>query len=178
VAYLHANNVCHRDLKLENVLLDSFHHVRVADFGLARRFSPSELLTTRCGSEEYAAPEIVQGLPYDPVKTDAWSLGVILYALLAGQLPFQPGPGGAVKHMYHRIARGEYKWPKNADVSDKAKELVKGLLQPNPARRYTANDALRHIWLSDISTTFGCTVREVVDRDREAENDEKRRIGG
>ncbi|TPX36528.1 hypothetical protein SmJEL517_g01373 [Synchytrium microbalum] len=149
VAYLHSKNICHRDIKLENVLVDSSHHVHICDFGLARTFTPGEVFKTRCGSEDYACPEIILGcVGYNPINSDSWALGVILFAMLVGELPFQPGPGGAVKPMYHKIARGDYRWPSNIDVPEDAKDVVRALLQPNPSRRMTALEALNSPWLS------------------------------
>ncbi|KAG1146867.1 hypothetical protein G6F37_004481 [Rhizopus arrhizus] len=93
VKWLHEHHIVHRDLKLENILIhkeDEQIVLKITDFGLARVVDPeSPLLTTRCGSEEYAAPEILQGKGYDGKKTDTWALGIILYALLVGYLPFR-----------------------------------------------------------------------------------------
>ncbi|KAJ3183332.1 MAP/microtubule affinity-regulating kinase 4 [Gaertneriomyces sp. JEL0708] len=112
VQYLHQNHICHRDLKIENVLLDETGSVKLADFGLARRFNPScPSLVDRCGSEEYAAPEVVQAQPYDGRRTDVWALGIILFALLTKELPFSIRPGEKPRAMFHRIARGEYRFP-------------------------------------------------------------------
>ncbi|KAI8854388.1 kinase-like domain-containing protein, partial [Chytridium lagenaria] len=135
VAYLHDLRICHRDLKIENVLMTSratprdplSHtadsaapalHIKLTDFGLAVRLSegidqdPSlALQEQRCGSEEYSAPEVILAQPYDPRKTDAWSLGVILFAMITGELPFSVEPGQRPKTMYHRIARVQYTFP-------------------------------------------------------------------
>jgi BR serine/threonine kinase len=80
--HLHSLGICHRDLKPENILLDSCMQVKIADFGFAR-WVASSLVDTSCGSAHYAAPEIIRGHPYDGKVSDIWSLGVILYALLA-----------------------------------------------------------------------------------------------
>lgn len=80
--YLHKRGICHRDLKPENILLDSCARIKIADFGFAR-WVKSSLTETSCGSPHYAAPEIIRGQPYDGKIADIWSLGVILYALLA-----------------------------------------------------------------------------------------------
>ncbi|KAI9017662.1 kinase-like domain-containing protein [Gaertneriomyces semiglobifer] len=118
VQYLHQNHICHRDLKIENVLLDETGAVKLADFGLARRFNPScPSLVDRCGSEEYAAPEVVQAQPYDGRRTDVWALGIILFALLTKELPFSIRPGEKPRAMFHRIARGEYRFPITADAA-------------------------------------------------------------
>jgi len=88
----------------------------VTDLGLARRVTDNEKpLTTRCGSDDYAAPEVIMGQPYDGCAVDAWSLGVLLYALLESRLPFDPNPGMAEGHKQrsrtsHRIARVEWRW--------------------------------------------------------------------
>ncbi|KAL2756959.1 hypothetical protein ACRALDRAFT_1031216 [Sodiomyces alcalophilus JCM 7366] len=132
VRYLHDRKICHRDIKLENVLVNltapeladpsvdwttyPYSVVTLTDLGLSRRIADDEKLETRCGSEDYAAPEVIMGLPYDGRATDAWSLGVLLYALLESRLPFDPYPGtGNDGHRMrsrtsHRIARAEWRW--------------------------------------------------------------------
>ena len=82
VEYLHYHAICHRDLKLENILLDEFDDIKIADFGFAR-WMKSNIVDTSCGSPHYAAPEIIRGVPYDGRISDIWSCGVILYVLLA-----------------------------------------------------------------------------------------------
>jgi protein-serine/threonine kinase len=87
----------------------------LTDLGLSRRITNDEKLETRCGSEDYAAPEVIMGQPYDGRATDAWSLGVLLYALLEARLPFDPHPGMTDAHRMrsrtsHRIARVEWRW--------------------------------------------------------------------
>ncbi|EAX88326.1 CAMK family protein kinase [Trichomonas vaginalis G3] len=80
--YLHEHAICHRDLKPENILLDQFNHIKIADFGFAR-WMRSNIAETSCGSPHYAAPEVIKGSTYDGRAADIWSLGVILFALLA-----------------------------------------------------------------------------------------------
>lgn len=82
IEYLHFHGICHRDLKPENILLDQFNKIKIADFGFAR-WVKKNVTDTSCGSPHYAAPEVIRGIPYDPKRADIWSLGVILYALLA-----------------------------------------------------------------------------------------------
>lgn len=135
VRYLHDRNIVHRDIKLENVLVNlpakeladsdmdwttyPYPVVTLTDLGLSRRVAPDEKLETRCGSDDYAAPEVIMGQPYDGRATDAWSLGVLLYALMESRLPFDPPPnlvGDYAVHMRmrsrtsHRIARVEWRW--------------------------------------------------------------------
>ena len=80
--YLHEHAICHRDLKPENILLDQYNHIKIADFGFAR-WMRANIAETSCGSPHYAAPEVIKGIPYDGRFADIWSLGVILFALLA-----------------------------------------------------------------------------------------------
>ncbi|KAH7348644.1 kinase-like protein [Rhexocercosporidium sp. MPI-PUGE-AT-0058] len=130
VQYLHDRHIVHRDIKLENVLVNLPQHelrraqnwaaypnsiITLTDLGLSRRVADDEKLTTRCGSDDYAAPEVIMGQPYDGRATDAWSLGVLLYALLESRLPFDPNPGMSEGHKQrsrtsHRIARVEWRW--------------------------------------------------------------------
>ncbi|KAF9571718.1 NUAK SNF1-like kinase 1 [Mortierella alpina] len=124
VDYLHQHNTVHRDLKLENVLLEPRKgaplrpKVKLTDFGLAKVIEQeSPLLTTRCGSEDYAAPEIILGQPYDGREADIWSLGVLLYALLVGFLPFNMRPGMSRKSFLSVIAHAEFGFPGEKVVS-------------------------------------------------------------
>ncbi|KFZ09461.1 hypothetical protein V502_08740 [Pseudogymnoascus sp. VKM F-4520 (FW-2644)] len=130
IQYLHERHIVHRDIKLENVLVNLPHSeiekptdwstypysvITVTDLGLARYVTDDEKLSTRCGSDDYAAPEVIMGQPYDGRAVDAWSLGVLLYALLESRLPFDPNPGLSEGHKQrsrtsHRIARVEWRW--------------------------------------------------------------------
>ena len=129
--------------------------LKVTDFGLARVIDPNApILTTRCGSEEYAAPEIVQSMGYDGRQTDTWALGVILYALLVGYLPFMynPAKGEKVSHLFYRIVSGDYKWPNEwtqhpeRAVSNEAKEVVDLILKRHPQKRITLTDVTKLAW--------------------------------
>ena len=142
-------------MKLENVLLGADDQIKLSDFGFAKKFVDGIPLTARCGSEEYTAPEIILGSPYDGRKVDVWALGVILFALLTGELPFNIEPGEKPKSMYHRIARGEFKFP--GDRKDKpetarrvatdAKDLIRCMIKQNASKRYFPADVLKHPWM-------------------------------
>lgn len=158
VQYLHENNVIHRDLKLENVLLkfpldviidmsDSpvymkHNFIELADFGLCKKIEPGELCTARCGSEDYVSPEILMGVPYDGRLSDTWALGVILYGLLEDRLPFDPPPNASARQRNratsHRIARYEWKWFRLLDQLTPAKEIVEHTLT-RKSERWTIN---------------------------------------
>lgn len=89
IEYLHNMNIVHRDLKCENILLCTNNQIKIADFGFARILLPKELSKTFCGSAAYAAPELLQGLPYHGTMADIWSLGVILYIMICSSMPFR-----------------------------------------------------------------------------------------
>ncbi|PRQ71216.1 Protein kinase-like domain-containing protein [Rhodotorula toruloides] len=127
VGWMHEIGLVHRDIKLENILLTCRPFpcpdpssllsslptplVKLTDFGLSRFINPaSPLLSTRCGSEEYAAPELIMGKRYDGRKTDAWALGVVLYALITGVMPFVQGSGGRRGYLL-KIAKADWRWP-------------------------------------------------------------------
>jgi len=153
VKYLHEHNISHRDLKVENVLLDKDNNVKLADFNLATRFQPNELFTHRCGSEEYTAPEIVTRKAYDPQKTDIWALGIILFAIVVGHLPFYHKDGERIQSMYHRIAMVNYKFPPGVEVDKDAKNLIGSILKYTPQSRATLDQILEHPWLKNIDTS-------------------------
>ncbi|CAD6933382.1 unnamed protein product, partial [Tilletia laevis] len=113
VAYIHERGIVHRDLKLENVLLDEMCNVKLGDFGFTREFERRKLMDTFCGTTGYAAPEMLAGKKYFGQEVDIWSLGIILYALLTGALPFDDDDEDIMRL---KILQGDYDIPE--DLSD------------------------------------------------------------
>ncbi|KAK7884216.1 hypothetical protein WMY93_027339 [Mugilogobius chulae] len=142
VHYLHKNGIVHRDLKLENILLDQDLNVKLADFGLSNHFQKGTLLQTFCGSPLYAAPEIVQGLPYQGPEVDCWALGVLLYALVYGSMPFD---GATPKILTEQITQGRYR--RSHPPSD-ACALIDWLLTVCVEDRATVEDVANHWWVN------------------------------
>jgi len=130
VQYCHQKKIIHRDLKAENLLLDSEMNIKIADFGFSNEFVPGNKLDTFCGSPPYAAPELFQGKKYDGPEVDVWSLGVILYTLVSGSLPFD---GSTLRELRERVLRGKYRIP--FYMSTDCENLLKKFLVLNPTRR-------------------------------------------
>ncbi|XP_017492070.1 PREDICTED: uncharacterized protein LOC108380158 isoform X2 [Rhagoletis zephyria] len=144
VQYCHSMGVVHRDLKAENVLLDKDMNIKLADFGFSNRYEEGNPLTTWCGSPPYAAPEVFQGLEYDGPKADIWSLGVVLYALVCGALPFN---GDTLLELKGRVVTGKFRIP--YFMSRDCEHLLRNMLVVEPDRRYTLKQIIKHRWLSD-----------------------------
>ncbi|KAL7123698.1 hypothetical protein ABFS83_14G000100 [Erythranthe nasuta] len=144
VSYCHNKGVFHRDLKLENVLLDSSGIIKITDFGLSalpQHFRDDGLLHTTCGSPNYVAPEILANRGYDGAASDTWSCGVILYVILTGHLPFDDRNLAA---LYQKIFKGDAQIPKW--LSPGAKNLLKRILDPNPRTRITIREIKENEW--------------------------------
>ncbi|KAH7072773.1 kinase-like domain-containing protein [Paraphoma chrysanthemicola] len=145
VSYVHNKSCVHRDLKLENILLDKHGDVKLVDFGFTREYEgKSNYLQTWCGTVCYSAPEMLKGEKYAGEKVDVWSLGIILYALLVGELPFDEDDENVTKM---RILKEEPKYPENFPAQ--AKELCQALLSKRPILRPTLADILQNPWLSE-----------------------------
>ncbi|CEF60084.1 Protein kinase domain and Serine/threonine-/dual specificity protein kinase, catalytic domain and Protein kinase-like domain-containing protein [Strongyloides ratti] len=142
VLYCHKHKVAHRDLKLENILLDTDNNAKIADFGLSNYFDDKRLLTTFCGSPLYASPEIINGTPYKGPEVDCWSLGILLYTLVYGSMPFD---GRDFNRMVRQIKRGAYYEP---DTPSTASMLIRNMLRVNPDRRADIDDIASHWWLN------------------------------
>uniref|UniRef100_A0A0N4Z5Z6 Serine/threonine-protein kinase par-1 n=1 Tax=Parastrongyloides trichosuri TaxID=131310 RepID=A0A0N4Z5Z6_PARTI len=143
VQYLHSKNIIHRDLKAENLLLDADMNIKIADFGFSNTFAFGSKLDTFCGSPPYAAPELFQGKKYDGPEVDVWSLGVILYTLVSGSLPFD---GQNLKELRERVLRGKYRIP--FYMSTDCENLLKKFLVLNPVRRSTLEVIMQDKWMN------------------------------
>ncbi|KAJ2890749.1 hypothetical protein GGI21_006068, partial [Coemansia aciculifera] len=159
VSYLHSSNIVHRDLKLENLLLDRNRNIKITDFGFANQFRGpgDDLMSTSCGSPCYAAPElVVSDGPYVGTAVDIWSCGVIMYAMLAGYLPFDDDPsnpdGDNINQLYRYILSTPLVFPDN--VSSLARDLLRRMLVPNPRQRATLEDIKAHEWLRPYASVF------------------------
>lgn len=144
VAYCHSKGFIHRDLKPENLLLDANQNIKLIDFGLISH--PPDIavsrLTTCCGSAAYAAPELIRGEPYLGPPADIWSLGILLYALLCGFLPFDDEN---TQRLYRLIQRGQYEVP--VWLSEESQRLIGSLLRHKPEQRLTMEQLLSHPWM-------------------------------
>ncbi|XP_057265655.1 serine/threonine-protein kinase MARK2 isoform X4 [Pezoporus wallicus] len=143
VQYCHQKFIVHRDLKAENLLLDADMNIKIADFGFSNEFTFGNKLDTFCGSPPYAAPELFQGKKYDGPEVDVWSLGVILYTLVSGSLPFD---GQNLKELRERVLRGKYRIP--FYMSTDCENLLKKFLILNPTKRGTLEQIMKDRWMN------------------------------
>lgn len=145
VCYVHQQQCVHRDLKLENILLDKHENVKLCDFGFTREYEgKANYLQTFCGTICYSAPEMLKGEKYAGEKVDVWSLGVILYALLCGELPFDDDDDGETRR---KILIEEPKYPEY--IAADALSLLKLLLSKRPLKRPSLPEILAHPFLAE-----------------------------
>lgn len=176
VDYLHEKKIVHRDLKLENLLLDRKRNIIVTDFGFANRFEDkqSDLMATSCGSPCYAAPElVVQDGKYVGSAVDVWSCGVILYAMLAGYLPFDDDPMNPdsenINLLYKYIINTKLTFPEW--ISALARDLLNKMLVPDPTKRCGLDAVMQHEWLKDYQLLFNKSVDDVEDMARKQDEE-------
>ena len=150
--YLHKNNICHRDIKPENILLTEKLDAKLTDFGLSRYFKKNELLNSSCGSPIYAAPEMLEGKSYDGTKIDIWSLGISLYTMVCGELPFVVDDENDIYILMDKIIKGNYNIPEF--LSDECKDLIKNMLVTDPDKRITLEQIKNHKWVNKFNFNY------------------------
>merc|ERR1719171_1687055 len=143
IKYCHERHIVHRDVKLENLLMDEQGTVKIIDFGFSTIIPPGKKLKIFCGTPSYMAPEIVARKEYSGMCADIWAMGVLLYALLCGCFPFK---GQNDRDLYRKIVKGVFYIPDF--VSQGARTLLGRCLTIDMPRRPTVEDVLAHTWLS------------------------------
>ena len=146
--YIHKKNIIHRDIKLDNILIDTTNTVKICDFGVSRRIQRGEKIYERCGTPAYIAPEIYKKMGYTGFQSDVWSAGVTLYYMLSGNLPFK---GNNIHDLENAILLGEYH--KIRDISYEANDIIEKMLKLNPSERITIDEILKHPWLKNVNLT-------------------------
>jgi serine/threonine protein kinase len=143
VDYLHSIGVCHKDIKLENILFTENKQIKIIDFGFSMNCTPGKKQRLFCGTPSYMAPEVVRREAHEEMPTDIWSLGVILFTMVAGTFPFR---AKTYPELFRKIAVGIYLIPE--DIGAPCKNLITKMLEMNSSKRITANGILYHSWLS------------------------------
>ena len=144
--YIHKRKIVHRDIKLDNVLIDLTNTVKICDFGVCRILQPGDIMYEHCGTPAYIAPEIFKDEGYEGFSCDVWSAGVTLYYMLAGVQPFK---ANKIEDLKEVILKGEY--DPIEGVSKEANDLINGMLQLNPNKRLTIEEILKHPWLKNVN---------------------------
>jgi len=145
ISYCHELNIAHRDLKAENLLLDDTLNIKVIDFGLSTIYKDGEFLNDFCGSPTYVAPEIMLKQPYKGPEVDIWSLGVVLYVFLCGELPFK---GSGLQDLYTKVTQGDFKIPEA--LSESCKSLLSSMICVDTNERITMEQIINHPWVVSI----------------------------
>ncbi|XP_067852586.1 testis-specific serine/threonine-protein kinase 5-like [Heptranchias perlo] len=166
VSHCHTKHIVHRDLKCENILLDERGSIKLTDFGLATKCSRNGLMNTFCGSMPYTAPEILQGQKYKGEHADIWSMGVILYAMVTGKLPFNEfQPCKLLEEIKSGILFHEY-------LSSACQDLISKMLQWRPSARLALSEILEHPWMLPAASILFQKIRVIM-----AASSEKKQLG-
>ena len=146
INYCHRHNITHRDIKLENILLDQDKRVKLIDFGFSTCFPHEKKVRMFCGTPSYMAPEIVSKKEFSGAPADIWACGVLLYVMVCGAFPFRD-TSEKEKDLYDKICKGLFAMPSN--ISSQAKDLITELLCMNPEKRPSAKQVLQSQWMTE-----------------------------
>ena len=149
IKHIHDNNIIHRDIKLDNILLDLDNNIKICDFGVSRKINIGDIMFEQCGTPAYIAPEILINKGYEGFGVDVWSAGVVLYAMLSGTVPFK---GNNIKELHDLIINGNYK--EINGISKEADDLIKKILEVDAKKRIKIDQILNHPWLVDLDFNF------------------------
>lgn len=140
--YLHANNIVHRDLKIENIMISKTGEIKLIDFGLSNMYDPRKSLQTFCGSLYFAAPELLKANPYLGPEVDVWSFGVVLYVLVCGKVPFDDENSSA---LHEKIKKGKVTYPQFLSID--VISLLSKILVVDPHKRASLQQVVNHQWV-------------------------------
>ena len=163
LGYIHRKRILHRDIKLDNILLDGKGKVKIADFGVSKHVKPGDLMHEQSGTPAYIAPEILKEEGYQGFKADIWSAGVVFYAMLFGTVPFK---ASNMKELHKMIIKGKYNLKE--EISDEAKHLMRSMLETDPTKRISISKILSHPWFNDMDEDleiFNQEERDVVKKE-------------
>ncbi|OAD78590.1 hypothetical protein PHYBLDRAFT_90328, partial [Phycomyces blakesleeanus NRRL 1555(-)] len=141
--YCHRNSIVHRDLKIENILITRDENIKIIDFGLSNIYSPLRQLNTFCGSLYFAAPELLQAHKYIGPEVDVWSLGIVLYVLVCGRVPFDDT---SLPALHAKIKAGVVVYPDH--LSKDCIHLLSNILVVDPLQRKDLSFVRNHPWLN------------------------------
>ena len=145
--YIHKKKIVHRDIKLDNILIDLTNTIKICDFGVSRKISKDEIMHEHCGTPAYIAPEIFENNGYTGFQCDIWSAGVTLYYILGGIQPFR---ANSIKDLEKKVIAGEF--DPIEEISEEANNLIKLMLKTDPKKRINEDKILNHPWLVNIKT--------------------------
>lgn len=164
IQYIHSKNIIHRDIKLDNILIDLNNTIKICDFGVSKQIRTGEIISDQCGTPAYIAPEILRNNGYEGYGVDIWSAGVVLYTMLTGTVPFK---AHKIEELHKLILKGKYmsisEFNNNLDnnnntssnmsnqpISSEAANLLSSILEIDPRKRITSEGILNHAWIKSL----------------------------
>lgn len=143
--HCHTKKVLHRDIKLDNVLLCENYIAKICDFGISKVVKKNEIIREDCGTPAYTAPEVVSGTGYSGFQADIWSLGIMLFVMVTGKVPFKDQTK-SLEILHQLIKKGEFSFPNNVNLSENLKDLISKMLIVDPDMRITIDGIIAHPW--------------------------------
>jgi len=170
--HCHSRGILHRDIKLDNILLNSKGDIKICDFGVSKQVKKGERMTEQCGTPAYIAPEILRDKGYEGFEVDIWSAGVALYAMLYGTVPFK---ANNMRDLHKMIMKGQYTLKE--DTSREVRDLLRRMLEIDPRKRITIPEILAHEWMQNINSheieMFTDVEKETIEKEYSCRKKEK-----